>query len=158
MMLVVKDVTNDAGLVVAYPEQNVAKIFGCVFIPYVPILRGYLCATIIFVELQVHHSGNRIRPVGGGSAIFQNFNALDCRNGNGSQIHKTGPRVGRPGKWRHTTTIDQDQRSAGIETAQRDRSCSHRTGLTSRVILNRDTAGTEHWLALQERFRRAALT
>src|SRR5207302_5946254 len=103
-----------------------------------------LSATVILVELQVHHAGNRVRSVGGRSAIFQNLNALDSRNGNASQIHETGARVGGPRKWRNATAIDQNERGTGIETAQRDRSCSRRTALAGRVILNRNTARTKH--------------
>src|SRR4029077_5511382 len=143
-MVIIKHVSSNRDLVVADPEENVAKILGCVFIQGIAILQGDLRATVILVELQVHNAGNSVRSVGGRSAIFQNLNALDGCDGNGSQIHETGARVGGPGEWRDAATIDQDERSAGIEPARRNRSRSRRTALAGRVILNRDTARTKH--------------
>src|SRR5260370_33555223 len=90
--------------------------------------------------------------------MFQNRNSLKSCDGNGSQTPETRARVGGPGEWRTATAIDQDERSSGIETAQRDRSRSGWAALAGRVILNRDTARTKDRLALKKRFYRAALT
>ena len=65
VMVIVKDVASDAHFVVANPEEKVAVIFGCVFIQRVAISQGQLNATVIFIELEVDHAGNRVRPVGG---------------------------------------------------------------------------------------------
>src|SRR5260370_25638342 len=158
VMVIIKHVTSNRDLVVADPEQHVAQILGCVFIQGIAILQGDLRATVILVELQVHHAGNRVRSVGGRSAIFQNLNALDSCDRNGSQIYETGAAAGGPRLWRNATAIDQDKRSTGIETAQRNRSRSRWTALAGRVSLDRDTARTKHRLALKKRFHRAALT
>src|SRR5260370_39964998 len=109
VMVIEKHVTSDAYFVVANPEQNVAVIFGCVFIQRVAIPQGHLRATIIFPELEVHHAGNRIRPVSGGSTIFQNLDALDSRNEKANQIDETAARVGPPRKRGDTAAIDQNQ-------------------------------------------------
>src|SRR5438128_11663545 len=119
-MLVIENVTGDTGGVVAYPKEDVPLILGCVFIERVPILDGYLRAAIIFIQVKVHHARNRVRAVGGRSAIFQNVNALDRRDGNGSQINETIPGVGSPRERSNATTVDQHQRGAWIQTAQRD--------------------------------------
>ena len=84
VMLVIENVTGDTGCVGPYPKEDVPLILGCVLIERVAILDGYLCAAIIFVEIEVHHARNRIRAVGGRSAILQNVNALDCGDGNSS--------------------------------------------------------------------------
>ena len=92
MMLIIENVTGDTGLVVAGAEEDVPSILGIVcaiaFDPVVsgrvPVLDGDLGATVILIELKVHHPGNRIRAVGGRSAIFQNLNALNRCDGNGS--------------------------------------------------------------------------
>jgi len=150
-----KHVTSDTRFVVAHPEEKVAEILGCVFIQRVAILQGHLSATVVFIELEVHHAGNRVCPVGGRSAIFQDFNALDSRNGKANQIHEAGARVGTPGKWRNATAIDQEERGTRIETAQRNRSRSRWAPLAGRVILNRNTARTHYRLAFEKLFHGA---
>ena len=84
VMLVVKNIAGDTGRVVAYPKEDVPLILRCVFIERVAVLDGHLSAAIIFIEVEVHHACNRIRAVGGRSAVLQNVDALDRRNGNGS--------------------------------------------------------------------------
>ena len=158
VMVIVKDVASDTHFVVANPKEHVAVIFGCVFIQRVAIPQGQLNATVIFIELEVDHAGNRIRPVGGGSAIFQNLDALDSRNGNAIQIDESAAGVGPPRKRGDTAAIDQKQRSARVETAQRNRRRSHRTALTGPVIRSRNTTSPEHRLNLEKRFRGGALT
>ncbi len=84
VMLVIENVTGDTGGVVAYPKEDIPPVLGCVFVQRVAILKGHLRPAIIFIEIKVHHAGNRIRAVGGRSAIFQNVDALNRgdRNGN----------------------------------------------------------------------------
>src|SRR5204862_546688 len=101
---------------VAVNLKQVVVIFGCVFIQRVAIPQGQLNATVIFIELEVDHAGNRVRPVGGGSAIFQNLDALDSRNGNAIQIDESAAGIGPPRKRGDTAAIDQKQRSARVET------------------------------------------
>src|SRR5436309_1234479 len=50
VMLIVEQVTSNTGLVVAHSEENVAVIFGCVFIQRVAISNSHLCATVVFIE------------------------------------------------------------------------------------------------------------
>ena len=97
--MVEKDVTGDTCFVVARAEKNVAAILACVFIKRVTIIQGQLSATIVFIELDVYHAGNCVRSESGGSAIFQNFDALNGCDRNGIQIEEGGagdggPRVG----------------------------------------------------------------
>ena len=84
MMLVIPYVTSDTSLVVAHSEEEVPLVLGRVFVQRVAVLEGHLGAAIIFIELEVHHAGNRIRSVSGRSAILQNLNALNRCDGNGS--------------------------------------------------------------------------
>ena len=83
-MLIIENVTGNTRCVGAHPKEDVPFILRCVFIQRVAILDGHLRASIIFVEVKVHHAGNRIRAVGGRSAILQNVNALDRGDGNSS--------------------------------------------------------------------------
>ncbi len=69
-MVIEKHVTSDAYFVVANPEQHVAAVDCRVFIQGVAIFHGHLRATVIFIQLEVHHAGNRIRSISGRSAIF----------------------------------------------------------------------------------------
>ena len=82
-MVIEKDVASDTCFVVARAEENVAAVKGGVFIQCVAVIKRQLRATIVFVEPDVDHAGNRIRSVARRSGIFQNFNALNSRNGNG---------------------------------------------------------------------------
>ena len=157
-MVIEKHVTADARFVVANPEENVAVIFACVFIQGVAISQGHLSATIVFIELEVDHAGNRIRSVSGRSAVFQNFDALGSRNGNAIQIDETEAGVGSPGEVSDTAAIDQNQRGAGVETTQRDRRGPRWTSLAGPIIIDRNTARTHHRLTLEKLFRGGALT
>ena len=65
VMVIVKHVTSYTRFVVAHPEQNVAVIFGCVFIERVAIPQGHLSAAVVFIELEIDHAGNRVCSVGG---------------------------------------------------------------------------------------------
>src|SRR5947199_4630492 len=114
-MVIEKHVTADTRFVVANPEENVAVIFARVFIQGVAISQGHLSATIVFIELEVDHAGNRIRSVSGRSAVFENFDALGGRNGNAIQIDETEAGVGGPGEVSDTAAIDQNQRGAGAK-------------------------------------------
>src|SRR6266478_9083085 len=88
-MVIEKHVASDACFVVANPEENVTAVDCRVFIQGVAVFRGHLRATVIFIELEVHHAGNRVRPVSGGSAIFENLDALDSRKGKANQIDES---------------------------------------------------------------------
>ena len=70
VMLIIENVTGDTGGIVAGSKEQVAPVLGRVFIECVAILDGHLSATIIFVKIEVHYAGNRIRAVGGRSAIL----------------------------------------------------------------------------------------
>ena|SRR5881394_731292 len=85
-----KDVAVDACLVVAGAKENIATINGSVLVQGVAIIQTQLRAAIIFVQLDVNHAGNRVRPRSGRSAIFQNFNALHGRKWNGVQVEEAG--------------------------------------------------------------------
>src|SRR5205823_1729535 len=157
-MLVIKDIASNARCLVTSSKENVAVIFGCVFIQGVAISNSHLRATIVFIELEVHHAGDRIRAVRGRSAIFQNLDALNSWNGNGGQIGEGESRVGGPWKRSNTAAIEQNQRSAGVKTTQRDRSRSRRACLAGSVVLHRHTARTHYRLSLEKLFRGGALT
>src|SRR5437762_14274279 len=81
-----KDVAVDAGLVGAGAKENIASINGSVLVQGVAIIQTRWRAAIIFVQRDVSHAGNRVCPVSGRSAIFQNFNALHGRKWNGVQV------------------------------------------------------------------------
>ena len=106
VVLIIENVTGDTGGVGAYPKEDVPLILGCVFIQRIPILDRHLCAAIIFIEVKVHHARYRIRAIGGRSAVFQNVNALDRRDGNGSQIDVTIPGVGSPRERSNAAAVD----------------------------------------------------
>src|SRR6266404_8970978 len=133
-MVIEKDVTGDAHFVVANSKENVAVVETSVFIQGVAVLEGYLCAPIIFIELDVDNARNRIRSVGGRRAIFQNLDALNGRKRNGIQIDETGKRI-----IRDTAAIDQNEGGAIIETAQRNRGRPRRAALGRPVVCNRNT-------------------
>src|SRR2546428_5845798 len=107
VMVIEKDVSGYTRCVVPCSEEKVAQILACVFIERVAVLESHLSATIIFPELEVHHAGNCIRSVGGRSAIFQNFDAVNSCNGNDSYIGETVAGVGGPRERGNAAAIDQ---------------------------------------------------
>src|SRR6266700_8427988 len=157
-MLIVEQVTSNTGLVVTHSEENVAVIFGCIFIQRVAISNSHLCATIVFIEFDIHHPGHRVSAISSRSAIFQNLDALDGCNGNAIQIDESESGVGRPWERRNTAAIDQNQSCAGVKTAQRKRRRSGWAGLSYSVVLHRNTARAHYWLSLEKLFRGRALT
>ena len=106
MMFVIENVTADTGLVVPHSEEDVPLVLGRVFIYRVAVLESHLCAAVIFIELEVHHAGNRIRSVGGRSAIFQNLDTLDGGNGNRSEVNKTVPGEGGSRERRNAAAVN----------------------------------------------------
>src|SRR5204862_6140145 len=97
-----KDVAVDAGLVVAGAKENIATINGSVLVQGVAIIQTQWRAAIIFVQHDVKHAGNRVRPRSGRSAIAQNFNALHGRKGSGVHVQEGGAYWIR----RHAATTD----------------------------------------------------
>ena len=47
-------------------------------------------AFAVFLEVEVDHPGDGVRPVLGGSAVPQHFNASDCRGGDGGKVRALG--------------------------------------------------------------------
>src|SRR6266404_6810870 len=142
------DVTGDAHFIVANSKENVAVVETSVFIQRVAVLEGQLCATVVFIELDVDNARNRIRSVGGRSAVFQNFDALNGRKRNGIQIDETGS-----GEPHDTAAIDQNEGGAHVEAAQRNRRRSCRTALARPVVLNRNAVRIRYRLILEQLFR-----
>src|SRR6266404_6268133 len=147
-MVIEKDVTGDAHFVVANSKENVAVVETGVFIQGVAVLEGYLCAPIIFIELDVDNARNCIRPVGGRRAVLQNFDALNGRKRDGIQIGVTS-------RWitRNTAAIDQNEGGAVIKTAQRNRGRSCRAALGRSVVCNRNTVRIRYRQILEQLFR-----
>ena len=155
--MIKEDVTNHAHFIVARPKENVAAVKAGILIQRVAVIQGQLGAPIIFVELEVNDAGNRVSSIGGRSAIFQNLHALDRRNGKGKQIDECSTRVSVPRKRRDTATIDKNQGSAWVETAQRNGSCASRSARGVRVVTNRDAACIHHRLGLEKVLHGGAL-
>src|SRR5436853_7302481 len=86
--MIEEDVTGDLHLVVAHTEEHVTLINGRVFIDGVAVLQRHLSAAVIFPELQIHDTCNRVGAVGGGRAVLQNFDALNSRQWNSKQVLK----------------------------------------------------------------------
>src|SRR5712692_1981946 len=157
-MVIEKHVTSDAHFVVTNPEEDIAAVEGGVFIQGVAVIEGHLRATVVFIQLEVHHASNRVRPVSGGSAIFQNLDALDSRKGKANQIHESAAGECPKRKRGDTAAIEQNQRSARVKTTQRNRSRPRRAALGSSVILNRNAIPAHHRLTFEKLFYGGALT
>src|SRR5438874_7483037 len=147
-MVIEPDVTGDAHFVVANSKENVAIVEAGIFIQRVAVFEGQLCATIIFIELDVDNTGNRIRPVSGRCTIFQNFDTLNGCKRNGEQIDETAT-------WKphDTAAIDKNEGGADIETAQRNRGRPCRTALARAVVLHGNAARIRYRQILQQLFR-----
>ena len=117
-MVIEKDVTGDAHLIVANPKENVAVVETGVFIQGVAVFEGQLCPTIVFIELEVDNASNRIRSVGGRSAIFQDFDALNGWKRNGIQVSESSAATTESWKRRNATAIDQNECGTHVETTQ----------------------------------------
>src|SRR2546423_4955917 len=116
--MIEKNVTGNLHFVVANTEEDVTLINGRVFIDGVAVLQGHLSAPVIFPELQVHDTCNRIGAVGGGRAILQNLDALNSRQRNSKQVLKGSDaalayRVGS-----NPPAVNQEQGGFGSEAAQ----------------------------------------
>src|SRR4029077_1879047 len=111
------DVTSDAYLIIAGPEEDIATVKASVFVQRIAVIKGYLRTAIIFIQFNVYHPSNRICSVGRGSTIFQDFNALDGSKRNRVQINEgtasiaCARRIGR-----NPATIDQNQCCAHVKT------------------------------------------
>ena len=103
-------------------------------LPY-PDLR--LHTFVIMAQLDVDHARDRVRTVGGGSAVFQNFNAFDRGFRNRTQIEERGGSTVTNRVRRHTTAIDQEQGLLRAEAAQRNRRRTR--GESGSVVGNRHT-------------------
>src|SRR4029077_14984238 len=90
-------------------KQNVASINCRIFVQGVAVLQRHLCSPIIFPELQVNDSGDRICAVSGGGPVFENLNALDCRQRNGKQVLERGGAALADRVRSDAPTIDQQQ-------------------------------------------------
>src|SRR6266487_1088197 len=152
VMVIEPDVTGDAHLIVANSKENVAAIETRILIQGVAVFEGQLCPTIIFIELDVDNAGNRIRPVGGRRAIFQNFDALNGGKRNAIQIDESAAAGRVRWKRRYTTTIDENECGANVETTQRDTGRPRRTALGRPVVCNRHTARACNWQILEQLF------
>ena len=62
--------TRDLGVPIADAEEDRGAIFTRVFIQCVPILDACFGALVVMAHLDVHHARDRIRAIGGGSAIL----------------------------------------------------------------------------------------
>ena len=68
---------------------------------------------VIVPHLDVHDASDRVRTIGGGRAVFQNFDAFNCRFRNGAQIEEGARSAITDRVRRDTPAIDQERVSSG---------------------------------------------
>src|SRR5262245_24114090 len=117
--MIVVDDTSDVGISIANAENDVGPEFARVFVQRVAIRDLRLHAFVIMAQLDVNDARDRVRTVGGGSAVFQNFNALDGRFRNGTQVEERGGSAITDWVRRHATAINQEQSLLRTEATQR---------------------------------------
>ena len=122
---------------VSRAEKERGVEFSRVFIGRVAVLDRRLSAVIIPIAVDVYHARHRVGAVGGRRAILQDFNALDRRLRNRVQIDEDDAPVARRIR-RNAAAIEEDERRARVEAAQRDRGRAHRRIRTILVIGNGD--------------------
>jgi len=107
----------------------------------IAVLDPRLRAIVIVTHLEVHDTRYRIRTIGGGRAVFQNFNALNGSLGNRIQIDKhhiheawvVARRIDSD-----PSPIQQDKGRSRIETAQRNRRSTYSGVGAVFIIRNRN--------------------
>ena len=114
---------GDKSVAIANSEKERRGKFARIFIERVSVIDARFRSAIIVSQLDIDHARDGVRAVNGRGTVFQNFNALDRRLRNGVEIDKSLRRVvscsDRIG--RDAAAIDQRQRVARIESAQRNR-------------------------------------
>ena len=116
--MIVVDHTGDVGVSIANTKNDVGPNFARVFIQRIAISDLSLHTFVIMAQLDVDHARDRVRTVGRGGAVFQNFDAFDRRFRDRTQIEERccsaiTDRVGRD-----TTAIDQQQGRLRAEATQ----------------------------------------
>src|SRR5207237_8155483 len=107
-----------ARLTVANTKAECAVVSTSLFIPGVAVFAGPRCPTLVSIELEVDNGSNRIRSVGGRSAIFQDFDALNGWKRNGVQVSESSAATTESWKRRNATAIDQNECGTHVETTQ----------------------------------------
>src|SRR5436190_11684933 len=77
---------SNVSIRISHTKDETGGVFTAVFVDRVAIFDRSLGAMIVVTQLDVHNTGNGIRAVSGGSAILQNFNALNGGRWNRLQI------------------------------------------------------------------------
>ena len=110
--------TSHLRITVAHTKDDVRAIFARVFIQRVAILDSRLDAFIVVAQFNVHDTSDRIGAVCRGSAVLQNFDALNRRLRNRAQVEKGLRAVITDRVRSETPAIDQHQGRLGTETAE----------------------------------------
>src|SRR5882724_1248587 len=122
-MIVIQD-ASDIGIFVANTEDRRCVEFAGVFIEGIAVLDPCLRAIVMVTHLEVHDTRDRVRAIRGGSAVFQNFDALNGGLRNRIQIDKhriDQAWVVARGIDSDPSPIQQDESRPRIKTAESNR-------------------------------------
>src|SRR4029079_15768881 len=134
--MIVIDHTSDVGVSIANAKDDVGSKFARVYIQRIAISHLRLHAFVIVAQLDVDYARDRVCTVGGGSAVFQNFDAFNRGFRDRTQIEEGGGSAITNRVRSHPTTIDQEQGLLRAEAAQRNRRRAR--GESSSVVGNRN--------------------
>ena len=149
--MIVIDHTGDVGVSIANAKDHVGPEFTRVFVQRIAICDLRLHAFVIMAQLDVDHARDRVRTVGGGSAVFQNFDAFDGGFRDRTQIEERRGSTITNRVRRNATTIDQQESLRGAEAAQRNRRRAR--GESGSVVGNRHATTVGDRKILDQGFR-----
>src|SRR4051794_20405955 len=154
-VVVIQDASN-IGIFFANTEDGRCVEFAGVFIEGIAVLDPRLRAIIIVTHLEVHDTRYGVRAIGGGRAVFQNFDALNGSLGNRIQIDKHHIHqawVVARGIDSDPSPVQQDESRSRIETAESNRRSTYSGVGAVFIIRSWNYVGVSDGEALQKLLR-----